>query len=127
MNKVSLIGRLTKDVDIRSTKSGKSVATFTIATDRRMKNAAGEKVADFHNIVVWGNLADLCGKYLAKGDKAAVIGELQNRSYEAKDGSKRTVTEIIADEVEFLSPKGARVKAESTEGFTEIDDEELPF
>ena len=131
MNKVFLVGRLTKDVEIRSTNSGKSVATFSLATDRRMKNAAGEKVSDFHNIVVWGSLAELCEKYLNKGDQASVVGEIQNRSYDAKDGSKRYITEVVADEVQFLSPKGAKVKAEadesSTKGFTEINDSELPF
>ncbi len=131
MNKVFLVGRLTKEVELRSTKNEKSVATFSLATDRRMKNAAGEKVSDFHNIVVWGSLADLCAKYLNKGDQASVVGEIQNRSYEANDGSKRYITEVIADEVQFLSPKGAKVKAEAeenpTEGFTEIEDNELPF
>ena len=106
MNKVFLIGNLTKDPDVRTTGSGASVCTFSIAVDRRFKAQNGEKVTDFFTIVCWRQLADLCGRYLAKGRKVSVVGELQNRSYEAKDGSKRYVTEIVADEIEFLTPKG---------------------
>lgn len=134
MNKAILIGRLTKDPEVRATNSGKSVATFSLATTRRFKDASGEKRSDFHNVVVWGSLADIVGKYLFKGHMASVTGEIQNRSYEAKDGSKRYITEVIADEIEFLTPNGAKVKASGEEastdipeGFTEINDDNLPF
>lgn len=126
MNKSFFIGNLTKDPELRSTQSGKAVASFTIAVNRRFKNQAGEAVTDFFPVAVWGQLAEVCGKYLTKGKKVAVVGELQTRSYEAKDGTKRYVTEIIADEVEFLSPKEHEVLAvETMEDYKGGDD--LPF
>lgn len=135
-----MIGNLTKDPDVRSTGSGVSVCSFRIAVTRRFANQSGERVSDFFDVVAWRALADLCGKYLAKGRRVAVVGELQTRSYDAKDGSKRYVTEIIADEVEFLSPRGQDSGEEGfggsgrqagpaavAEGFTDIEDDELPF
>lgn len=104
MNKVFMIGNLTKDPDLRSTGNGVSVCSFRIAVNRRFPNQAGERVSDFFDVVAWRQLADVCGKYLAKGRKVAVVGELQTRTYDAKDGTKRYVTEIIADDVEFLTP-----------------------
>ena len=131
MNKAIMIGRITADPEVRVTTTGKKVAVVTLATDRRMKNKDGEKVADFHTVVMWNKLADLAEKYLFKGDKLCVEGEIQNRTYEAKDGSKRYITEIIADEIEFLTPKGAKVRASeepNLEGFTPVaEDEKLPF
>ena len=131
MNKAIMIGRITADPEVRVTTTGKKVAVVTLATDRRMKNKDGEKVADFHTVVMWNKLADLAEKYLFKGDKLCVEGEIQNRTYEAKDGSKRYITEIIAGEIEFLTPKGAKVKAgeePNLEGFTPVaEDEKLPF
>lgn len=128
MNKVFMIGNLSKDVDLRTTQSGKAVASFTIAVNRRFKNQAGEAVTDFFPVAVWGQLAEVCGRYLAKGKKVAVVGELQTRSYDDKQGVKRYVTEIVADEVEFLSPKetGAEPQ-EPAAGFIDIQDEQLPF
>ena len=105
MNKVFLIGNLTKDPDVRTTGGGTSVCTFSIAVDRRFKAQNGEKVTDYFNIVAWRQLADLCGRYLAKGRKVSVVGELQNRSYDAKDGTKRYVTEVVADEASFVERK----------------------
>lgn len=143
MNKVILIGNLTKDPDFRTTTSGTSVCSFSIAVNRRFQNQAGEKVADFFNIVAWRQLGELCNKYLSKGRKVCVAGELQNRSYDAKDGTKRYVTEIVADDIEFLTPRsqeGLPVPYQQDEaaptqpqsglpddGFTDIDDDELPF
>jgi len=138
MNKVILIGNLTRDPEVRTTASGTSVCSFSIAVNRRFNNQAGEKVTDFFNIVAWRQLGELCGKYLAKGRKVAVVGELQNRSYDAKDGTKRNVTEIIADDIEFLTPRGQQEggggyaapsaqRESAPEGFTEIEDDELPF
>ena len=89
MNKAILIGNLTRDPEVRTTGSGTTVCTFTIAVNRRFQNQAGERVSDFFNIVAWRQLGELCGKYLSKGRKVSVIGEIQNRSYDAKDGSKR--------------------------------------
>lgn len=128
MNKCVIIGRLTQDPDYRTTTNGIPVCTFTIAVQRKAATANGEKPTDFFSIVVWRKLADTCSKYLEKGKKVAVVGELQNRSYQAKDGSKRYVTEIMAEEVEFLTPKSADRPAEDLEqGFIDVDDEPLPF
>ena len=126
MNKTFLIGNLTKDVDLRTTTSGKTVASFSIAVNRRFKGQDGEKQTDFFTIIAWGQLGEMCSKYLAKGRKVAVVGELQTRSYE-KDGVKRYVTEIVADEVEFLSPRETGTEQEPTAGFTDIQDNDLPF
>lgn len=125
MNKFIGIGNLTKDVDLRTTQSGKAVATLTIAVNRRFKGQDGEKVTDFFTVVAWNQLGEMCGKYLAKGKKVAVSGELQTRSYDAKDGTKRYVTEIIADEVEFLSPRENPMDVSTMEEYTGNDD--LPF
>lgn len=150
MNKVFLIGNLTKDPEMRSTQSGVAVCNFSIAVNRRFKNANGEQETDFLNVIAWRQLAELCGKYLAKGRKVAVTGSIQTRQYEAKDGSKRTAWDIVADEVEFLSQNqqsstqsapGSYTTAASKDsgmayapqphndfgGFTQVDDEELPF
>lgn len=127
MNKVFLIGRLTKAPELKTTGSGISVSTFSIAVTRRAKRDE----ADFLNIVTWRGLADNCGKYLSKGQQVAVTGEIRTRSYEAKDGSKRYITEIQADEVEFLEKAGQRVQenpefAAEMEGMM-VEDEELPY
>lgn len=105
LNRIVLIGRLTRDPEVRYTPSGLAVANFTLAVDRPFKNAQGERETDFINIVVWRALAEACEKYLAKGKIAAVDGHLQIRSYEAKDGGKRTVAEVLAEDVRFLSPR----------------------
>lgn len=118
MNKAVLIGNLTKDPDLRQTTSGTAVCTFTVAVKRPHK----KDETDFLPVVAWSKTAEVCGKYLAKGSKVAVSGSVQTRSYEAKDGSKRYVTEIVADEVEFLNTK----KQENEYGEV-IDDSELPF
>ncbi len=102
MNKAILIGNLTRDPEVRTTNSGVSVCTFTVAINRRVANQQGVREADFINIVTWRQLAELCGRYLAKGRKVAVVGSIQTRSYDAQDGSKRYVTEVVADEVEFI-------------------------
>lgn len=103
MNHCTLIGNLTKDVERTETPSGVAVAKFSIAVNRNYKRVDGERIADYFNIVAWRGLADTCAKFLSKGKKVAVSGEIQNRSYEDKDGNKRYVTEIIASDIEFLS------------------------
>lgn len=128
MNKVILIGNLSKPPELRTTNNGTSVCTFSIAVNRKYKAQDGSQITDFFDIVVWRQLADLCAKWLEKGKKVAVVGELQNRSYDAKDGTKRHVTEIVANEIEFLTPKGeSKEQANFAEGFTEIDGSDLPF
>ena len=102
MNKVVLIGRLTKNPELRFTPgTGKAVATFTIAVDRRT-NKEGKKETDFIPIVVWGKQGENVANYMSKGKLIGISGRIQTRNYEAKDGTKRYVTEIVADEVQFL-------------------------
>lgn len=105
MNKVVLIGRLTKEIEVRYTTNQKVVATFSLAVNRDFKNANGEYEADFFNVVMWGRPAELAGNTLKKGSKIAIDGRIQNRSYEAKDGSKRYVTEIVANGFEYLDKR----------------------
>ena len=127
MNKITLIGRLTADPELRSTQNGTAVCTFTIAVDRRFSGQNGERAADFIPVVVWRGLAETCGKYLAKGKKAAVCGSLQTRKYEDKQGNKRTAFEVIADDVEFLTPREQLQQETNTEGFAQMDEADLPF
>lgn len=131
MNKVILTGNLTKNPELTETQSGIAVCKFSIAVGRDYTNADGERETDFFNITVWRGRAENCGKYLKKGNKVAVVGSLQNRTYEDKEGIKRTVTDVIANEVEFLTPKQQEeetvsAKRERPEP-TPIDDNQLPF
>lgn len=100
LNRCVLIGRLTKDPELRYTQNNKAVCTFTLAVDRRF-----EKQTDFINIIAWGKQGENCANYMSKGKLAAVDGELHIRSYEKQDGNKAYVTEVVADQVRFLSPK----------------------
>ena len=134
MNKVILVGNLTRDPELTETPSGVAVCRFAIAVTRDYANADGTREADFFNITVWRGRAENCGKYLKKGNKVAVVGSLQNRSYEDKDGIKRNITDIIASEVEFLTPKGAQsdeddvpVRTGNRPQLEAIDDNQLPF
>ncbi len=106
LNRVVLVGRLTRDPELRYTQSGIAVCTFTLAVDRNFKSASGERETDFIDIVVWRQQGENCANYLSKGKLAAVDGRMQVRSYEAQDGSKRKAVEVVADSVQFLSPKG---------------------
>ena len=118
MNRAFLVGNLTRDPELRKTHGDVSVCTFTIAVNRRPKSN-GEREADFLNIVTWRGTADNCYRYLKKGRRVAVTGEIQTRSYEANDGGKRYVTEIVAQEVEFLSTKEKDMK--------EVKDKDNPY
>jgi len=108
MNKVILIGRLTKDPELRYTSSNIPVATFSLAVDRTFTNQNGEREADFINIVVWRKQAENCKNYINKGSQVAVEGRIQTRSYDDQNGSKRYVTEVVADNVQFLDTKASR-------------------
>ncbi|WP_053018508.1 single-stranded DNA-binding protein [Staphylococcus haemolyticus] len=105
INRVILVGRLTKDPEFRTTQSGVNVATFTLAVNRTFTNAQGEREADFINIVVFRKQADNVNNYLKKGNLAGVDGRIQSRSYENKEGQSVFVTEVVADSVQFLEPK----------------------
>lgn len=130
MNHVVLIGRLTRDPELRYTPNGVAVTTFTLAVNRPFTNQAGEQEADFIPVVAWQKLAENCANNLGKGRLVAVEGRLQIRSYE-KDGNKHRIAEVVASEVKFLdygkkSEKPAD-KASDGPGFGEIDLEDLPF
>ena len=131
MNKCILIGNLTKDPELTTTSNGVAVCRFSIAVSRRYANSDGERETDFLNIVVWRNLGENCHKFLKKGSKVGVVGNIQSRSYDATDGSKRYVTEIVAEEVEFLSTKTAddqpKSSSEEVSKLQPIDDDGLPF
>ncbi len=102
MNRCILIGNLTKDPELRSTPNGVSVCTFSIGVSRRFQNQNGERETDFFNIVVWRKQGENAAKYLRKGSQVAIAGQIQTRSYDGKDGTKKYITEIIAEEVQFL-------------------------
>ena len=135
MNRLTLIGNLTNDPEIRSTQTGKSVCTFTIAVNRKK---VSEPQTDFFRINAWNGLADTCARFLTKGKKVAVVGELQARTYEDKQGKTRLSLDVSADEVEFLSPKEEKPKKEKENsdgydnpadltGFSDIRSDDLPF
>ncbi|MGE6949138.1 single-stranded DNA-binding protein [Staphylococcus hominis] len=105
INRVILVGRLTKDPEYRQTPNGVSVATFTLAVNRSFTNSQGEREADFINVVVFRKQADNVNKYLSKGSLAGVDGRIQSRNYENNEGRRVFVTEVVADSVQFLEPK----------------------
>jgi single-strand DNA-binding protein len=105
LNRVVLIGRLTKDVELRYSQSGTAVASFTLAVDRNRTNAQGERETDFITVVAWQKQAENCANYIGKGSLVAVDGRIQVRTYDTKDGQRRWVTEVIAESVRFLDKK----------------------
>lgn len=140
MNKAMIIGNLTRDPELRTTASGLSVCQFTVAVGRSFSKDKDE--ADFIPVVTWRGLADNCGRYLTKGSKVAVSGRIQTRSYDDNNGNRRYVTEIIADDVEFLTPKGQSGQRgdnvppppsddglfeDEKSDFEPLDDEQMPF
>ncbi|MGN1401157.1 MAG: single-stranded DNA-binding protein [Bacillus sp. (in: firmicutes)] len=112
MNRVVLVGRLTKDPDLRYTPSGVPVATFTLAVNRNFSNQQGEREADFINCVVWRKPAENVANFLKKGSLAGVDGRIQTRNYEGQDGKRVYVTEVVAESVQFLEPKGSGGRSE---------------
>lgn len=144
MNKVILIGRLTKDVELKYTSSNIAIANFTLAVKRDYKNKNGEYESDFINCVSYKTTAEFINKYTSKGSLLGIVGNIQIRSYDAQDGSKKYITEIIVDKVELLSKtenkieeksveKNIPAEKEETDPFTQfsldnpISDEDLPF
>ncbi|WP_061342945.1 single-stranded DNA-binding protein [Clostridium botulinum] len=137
MNKVVLIGRLTKDPELRFTPgAGTAVTTLTLAVDK-YNSKSGQKEADFVPVVVWGKQAESTANYMTKGSQMAISGRIQTRNYEAKDGTKRYVTEVVATEVKFLgNAKGQDNTSSSNNPFenlnfeediTPVDDGDMPF
>ena len=142
MNKVILVGNFTHDPESGKTPTGVNFCRFSIAVQRDYANSDGTRETDFFNITVWRKQAENCLKFLKKGNKAGIVGALQNRSYEDKDGIKRTVIDIVANEVEFLTPKSKEEESDTQTSvryrqqemdvpqrprLTEIGDEGLPF
>lgn len=130
LNRVVVIGRLVRDVELRFTPSGVPVANFTLAVERPFKSQSGEREVDFIDIVVWRKPAENCANHLGKGRLVAVEGRLQVRSYEAQDGSKRKACEVVADSVQYLDrPKDGQAQGNEQyggdSGGTVVDD--LPF
>ena len=128
MNKVVMIGRLTKDPETRYTQSGKAVGSFTLAVDRRGKKTDGQQTADFIPCVVWDKLAKIVANNLTKGSKIGIDGRLQVRTYDAQDGSKRYMTEVVVNELDFCDRKSTENKP-NINGMPAAPDitEEIPF
>jgi len=139
VNRVVLVGRLTRDPELRKTNSDTSVASFTIAVDNRIKSADGKKTTSFIPVTVWNEQAENVCKYVRKGSLVGVDGRLSQRSYDRKDGTKANVLEVIADSVQFLEPKGTKGEADSIKGEiaqeapeakmegVDLADDDLPF
>lgn len=141
MNKVILVGNLTRDPELSTTSSGISVCKFTLAVSRRFQSSDGTRETDFLPIIVWRTIGENCHKYLKKGSKAGVVGTIQTRTYDDKEGVKRYVTEVVADEVEFLSSKSSNegggydempdespvAKRKPVAELKPIEDDDLPF
>lgn len=142
LNNVILIGRLTRDPELRYLPTGTPVSTFSLAVDKQLSKekkqefeSKGQPTADFINIVVWGRQAENCANYLAKGRLTAVQGRLQSRSYDGKDGIRRYVTEVVAERVQFLewgNDNNTNFGSPNTDfpgidGFDSIDDDNIPF
>lgn len=144
MNKVILIGRLTKDPELRFTPSGVAVCTVTLAVDRKVFSKDQEKGTDFIQVIIWGKQAEATANYINKGCKFGVCGRIQTRNYSDKDGNKRYVTEVVAEEVSFIEWGNKEGRAPSVSGssfdssvsygnlpnsddMTLIDDEDVPF
>lgn len=127
MNHFVGIGRLTRDPNVKYTQSGKAYASFTLAIDRR-KSADGNQQADFIQCVAWEKIAEVISQYTGKGRKIAVEGRIQARSYDANDGSKRYVTEVVVQSMEFCDSKGGQQLSDAKEfGGTTVPDDDIPF
>lgn len=130
MQKIAFIGRLTRDVDLKTTPNGVQVATFSVAVPRKQKNKDGEHINDFFVCNAWRGLAETCSKYLSKGKKCYVEGELQPRQYTAKDGSTKMSLDVQVENVEFLSPKSESSEEQpntDANGFTDVQSDDVPF
>lgn len=138
LNNVILMGRVTRDLELRRTGSGTAVTSFSLAVERDFKTQSGEKETDFFDVVAWRNTAEFACKYLTKGQMVVVSGSMQNRDWTDRDGGKRRTTEVIANHIYFAgtkpqadSPNGNAIKSGVNvyaDGFQEIDDDgNLPF
>ena len=119
MNKLTIIGNLTRDPELRTTSAGKDVCTFTVAVNRRKTGNNQQPEADFFRVSAWDGLAKSCGQFLAKGRKVAVVGSVSVHTFQTQTGETKAQLEVNASDVEFLSPKG--------DGFTQVDEPDDPF
>lgn len=131
INRVVLVGRLTRDPELRKTTTGTSVASFTLAVDNRIKDANGQYTTSFIPCVVWKEQAENCVRFIHKGSLVGVEGRLNQRTYDSKDGNKVQVIEVICDSVQFLEPKKADEETHQTEtnnvSNVDVPDDDLPF
>ena len=132
MNKAILVGRLTKDPELRATTSGVSVTSFTVACDRKFVKQGEERKADFINCIAWRQSAEAISRYFKKGDRIALEGSIQIRDWQDNDGKKHYATEVVVDAWEFAQSKTEGAPATSNteadlDGFVPVDDEDLPF
>lgn len=138
INNVTLVGRLTKDPDLRYTSSGKAVGGFTLAVNRRFTNQAGQREADYIQCVIWGKTAETLANYAKKGSLIGIVGRLQSRSYENKEQQRVYVTEVVVETFQLLEPRTVNEQRQSNqqndnsdqnfEGSTiDISDDDLPF
>ena len=119
MNKLTIIGNLTGDPELRTTTSGKEVCAFNVAVNRRQKDQNGNSITDFFRVNAWNERAKVCKQYLAKGKKVCVIGPVSVHTYQTQNGEVRAQMDLLAEEVEFLTPKG--------DGYTQVNDPDDPF
>ena len=138
MNRLFIIGNLTRDPESRTTQSGKQVCSFTVAVNRRQSANAGQPEADYFRVSAWNELGQNCARYLAKGRKVAVLGSVSVSTYQGNDGQTRANMDVLAQEVEFLTPRentssgagASPVKAAqqaAPAGYVQVEDEDLPF
>lgn len=133
LNKIMIMGRFTKDAELRATASGKNVASFTLAVDRDFKGPNGEKETDFINCVAWQGTAEFISKYFKKGSMAVIEGRLQIRPYETTEGQKRTAAEVVVNNIYFGESKKDTASNTATtptgeiDGFVPCEEEDLPF
>ena len=123
INKITIIGNLTRDPELRTTSTDLNVCTFTVAVNRRKEGV------DFFRVTAWRQLGENCHKFLQKGRKVAVVGSVSVSTYEAKDGTTKATLEVVAEDVEFLGAKGEESEpaTQTQDGFTQVEDEDLPF
>ena len=128
LNRAQIVGNLTRDPEMRYTPNGQAVTSFGVATNRRWKDKDGnnQDQTEFHNLVAWGKLAEIASQYLKKGNKVYVEGRLQTRTWEGQDGAKKNRTEIVAENMIFLTPKGAPVSSDAVPSDDEVKIQEVP-
>ena len=127
MNKLTIIGNLTRDPELRTTASGINVCSFTVAVNKRVKKDGEQQDADFFRVSAWRGLADVCSKYLAKGRKVAVVGSVSLHTYESQNGKQGASLEVVADDVEFLSQRTEQMQIDTQSGMQVVETDDCPY